>query len=885
MKMNFRLFLRAACLVCAAVGCVNARAESSALHVRPERYPQALVTLVRGGAEWSPLEDFGPVVCDGSRLLGPRDYRARLVSSTETPDGLRCVYRVDGVEKRTEFALTLRKEARRVTITVEGLAGEFHGVTAGRMRAAPEITGFTIPERTKEDYPQHGRYPDIFYHRKLGLWLRGGWDLDYGNAGSAETLYPRRGAQAEGIDAVYFPGLTLDDGSKPEGLEAYHLDQLLVYVPRRDGTRWPLRERFRLDFAERLWDAVAPVEQRPSPYRDEMRRLLYLDLWGGDYEDRAAFTRWLQAVAGKWVGGLTILQDWQGGGFDSHLPLAISDALPPNPKKAGTPEQLKAWMDELKGWGRAGLRTNYQWWRDTGNQPVGRALKVDGTPKWHTQPQEVLAVIGRQEYYIQAMLGTTATFSDQITSGGTGWPYVEFSPANPAAGTIRGARQALRDQARAIKAVVPGPLLSETLNSQFLIGEDVDSGDYGMFEGFRRMITPEFKLRRLHHLTTFYGMGLGYRYFFVPPYAQENRQNRGNALYASPWGPGSDDYRAMTIAYGNAAYLDYLSTEGMHPDKALTEAMTVGLLQIHYVGEPVREIDYQTPEGWRTLEALLLEGRDPRPCFARIRVRYENGFTVIVNRADEPLAWSLPRFGPVRLPKHAYAAYSADGSVEGFSGLPGAAGEAGRIDYTRDDARRVRFVNPRATGYEGLVAPTIFEDGAKVYELPPEKRVRSRAAGTFEDAFGGPLSWVAGRNTQAKIATEGETSFVRLESEGGPVRIDKPVGLILGGRVTVRYRTQGAAGVDTGDPRPVASVSLMRFGEVDGVVRELPGRKAWALPDTGGVWTEAAYPFELSGEGSRHVILRLAVNDPEIPGIAPRPAVADFDHVRIDPVK
>lgn len=456
---------------------------------------------------------------------------------------------------------------------------------------------------------------------------------------------------------------------------------------------------------------------------------MYLDIWAGFYADRSAFTAWMQETVGRYIGGLCIVQNWQGGGFDSNLPHAIADELPPSPRMVGTPDQLKSWMEQMKSWGLAGLRTNYQLYRSKEKplpQTVRRARAADGKPKWHTQPQDVLPVIEKQERYIQNLLGTTASFSDQLTSGGPAAPYVEFSPDNPDAGTIRGARNALRGEARLIKSIVGGPLLSETLNSEFLIGEFVDSGDYGIFEGFNRMVTPDYKLRRLHPLTVTHGMGLGYRYFFGPPYGGTGRQSKGSRMYRDIYGAGSDDYRAMTIAWGNAAYLDYAPGPSVH-DKALTEAMTVGVLQRHYLLQPVREITYAAPDsstGWQTLEELLLAGKNPLPYFSRIKVVYENGLTVIVNRQDDSLALRLPVFGNVILPKHAWAVWTADGAVEGFSGIPVASGDFAatgnethkeqnhRIDYTRDDHRELLFINPRATGWRGL-APRRFSKKEK----------------------------------------------------------------------------------------------------------------------------------------------------------------------------
>jgi hypothetical protein len=849
------------------------------LKLQPDKYPDALVVLTDGTTTWSPMEGFGPIAITGGTARRPGDYPVKLLSTQKTEAGeTKLIYQVANAPEKTEFSITAAQDEHGITLIIEGVSGEFPGIYTGSLRADPQILGWTVPERHHEDYAQHCRFPNIFYHRQLGTWVQGRWDLDFGNASGADSYYVRDAKSIGGIDATFFPGLTIDNGEDASALTQYYLDKGMTYVPFLEGKNAsPLKERFRLSMGKSLWETVPAVNQNPSPYREEMSKLMYVDIWGGLYSDRSDFTRWMQETVGKWVGGLTIIQNWQGGGFDSHLPLALSDELPPDVRRVGTPEQMKAWMEEMKSWGRAGWRTNYQAWRDTPMQTVKRSQKSDGTPMWRSQPHNVVPIIKQQEAHIQRLLGTTATFSDQITSGGEGLPYVEYSKENPNAGTIRGARNMLRVQAKLIKELVGGPLLSETINSQFLLGEYADSGDYGIFDGFNRMFTPEFKLRRLHGLCTYYGMGLGYRYFFAPPYTGKNRyrQNQGNSMYASPWGAGSDDYRAMTIAYGNGAYLDYLSAEGMHPDKAITEAMTVGLLQRYYVGVPVREIYYESEQAgeWVTLEQLLLDGKNPSPFLARIKVVYENGLTVVVNRKEGALAWKLPAFGDILLPKHSYAVYSEDGAVEGFSGIPAATGEASsRIDYTKDEKRKVLFINPRATGYKNLVTATIFEEGQKTYDLPVERRLRPQVKGAFDDKFTEAVRWVFPKDATVTHVIEGKDAFARIETKDmKSVRISRVLGALSEGRITIRYRTT----IPSEQATTFASVAVLRFGESKGTVREVSGRKAFVLPNTNGEWKEESFTVELPKENTRHIVLRLAANDTEVKGV--KPAIGHFD--------
>lgn len=311
-------------------------------------------------------------------------------------------------------------------------------MSPGNFPNSAELIGFNIPTRYTEDHEPHSRFPDIFYHRGLGVWMRGRWDLDYSNASQQKRLYTLNSTALTGEDAVFFPGLS---GTNEEGTEKvapshpeHFFDVELMYQKGPDGKRRPLRERFVLRWAERLWDAVEPVDQKPSPYGEAMRNLIYVDMWDGQYADRSEFTAWMQQTVGSYIGGLTILQNWQGGGFDSNLPLSITDDLPPNPNKAGTPEQLRTWMEQMKSWGLAGLRTNYMYYKDKGSpikQTVQRAINAEGKTSWHTQPRSGISIIKRQETYIKDNYKTTVTFSDQLTSIGTGFGCVDFTPSAP----------------------------------------------------------------------------------------------------------------------------------------------------------------------------------------------------------------------------------------------------------------------------------------------------------------------------------------------------------------------------------------------------------------------------------------------------------------------
>ncbi|MBR4105280.1 MAG: hypothetical protein IKK39_14625, partial [Thermoguttaceae bacterium] len=186
-----------------------------------------------------------------------------------------------------------------------------------------------------------------------------------------------------------------------------------------------------------------------------------------------------------------------------------------------------------------------------------------------------------------------------------------------------------------------GPLGSESLMDEHLLGEFVDFGDYGIYDGFRRALTPEFKLRRLNKLTIFYGVGLMYRFFELPPFPDFCALKRDYATEEAL----RDDYRAVEILFGNGGYVFYEPTGLKRTpwNYFATEIALVGTLQRRYVGEEIAAVEYWDAGTWRTLAELLERGVEPtvaswnpQPTALRcVKVVYKNGLRVLVNRLDE----------------------------------------------------------------------------------------------------------------------------------------------------------------------------------------------------------------------------------------------------------
>ncbi len=164
-----------------------------------------------------------------------------------------------------------------------------------------------------------------------------------------------------------------------------------TYSPRLDGLYNEVSEVLELRVSERLWDVVPRLSNPPSEYREELGQQVFLDLWGGTADQMT----WLLERVKRCCLGLTpclsVVEDWQAGGFDALLPDSLwLPEFPPNPA-LGTLEEYQRLCDAGKALGRFAFRTNYMLCRDA-SPSVKRGVTwqgkgADGTPRVvHEQP-------------------------------------------------------------------------------------------------------------------------------------------------------------------------------------------------------------------------------------------------------------------------------------------------------------------------------------------------------------------------------------------------------------------------------------------------------------------------------------------------------------------
>ncbi|HSV75334.1 MAG TPA: hypothetical protein VLH79_16385 [Chthonomonadales bacterium] len=653
------------------------------------------VTATVRGRTFSALEGFAVWPAGAPPESAPLPMR--LLEVRRTGAAVTARYVVLLATGQTTISVTCAPGRDGLTLRFRAGRGAFGRLSAGRSDGLGEWRRITYL-RNGEAYGQ-AFWPRAAWSPVHRIWLAAVWDMAR--------------SQGSGWDSR-------DQRFRGEG--PFDAAVHVVYAARTDRSLLPLDETLTLRAGATLWQVAPPPAQPASPHRTELARLVFFDVWGGSAAETDALLRHLRVVTGGRARLLTIVQDWQAGGFDSLLPDSIRmPDFPPNPA-FGSIEQIRSLSATARSMGRFGLRTNYVFWRSTSPSAraglARRALEPDGAPRWHTRPGDWRALAARQEAEIQRLFRTNASFTDQITSGAGPWAYLDHDAARPRDATMAGVLAAQRAFAALIRRTHAGPLGSETLMDEQLFGAWFDFGDFGIYDGHHRAFTPEFKLRRIHRLTTYHGMGLMYRFFEMPPFPAFHS---GRARYMSD--PDQrDDYRASTVLFGNGGYLfHYPDTPWDH---ILTEVLVVGTLQRYMALQPVRHVLYWHGGRWVSLERLLGEGVNPSPspwepqpdALKRIRVEYENGLTVLVNRLAEETTVKAAGVS-VRLPRFGWCAWTPDGRVLAYSGIP--RGAAARVDYVHDRAAGLRFVNPRGGRALGATQPTLWLNGRMVSRVDP----------------------------------------------------------------------------------------------------------------------------------------------------------------------
>jgi len=257
-----------------------------------------------------------------------------------------------------------------------------------------------------------------------------------------------------------------------------------------------------------------------------------------------------------------------------------------------------------------------------------------------------------------------------------------------------------------------------------------------------------------------------------------------------------DAYRTTTLALGHHGYLgNYTLPRPPRETQWPCGSLTRTLGEYYLVGAITRAgadarpdtIHYSCEGEWRTL-AEVLRGDDP-PATARLRVRYENGLEVCVNR-DGERGWTttvgerefkMPPWGWVaRRPEVGLLAYSAE--VDGQRADYCRCAEYQFLDSRSEDRREIEGL---ATDGSLVVLPSAIEG----------ERDLVLVGGQEAQAGGLTLSASArvGLRLQHRSATELELRLFRTGSDHSvQIRLAGVVEAWTEGRVTMREAADGA---------------------------------------------------------------------------------------------
>ena len=662
------------------------------------------------------LQNLGPVFVGG---IGPGAYSVS-VQSVSQVDGYTVLNCVTSGPISTTYTMKFKKlPDGAMELLVSGNANQIEQFRCGNIQGNSEsFKQFYTGEREIEAQGNQDGWFASIYWPSTGLYFHADWDPDWTNGYmNTHRLPPRQNFLAS------HPPISCDS----------------KYGARSDGTRAALKERYVIRASTNMWDAMGPVVNNPSEFRHELAEMVFFDQRGSGFAIGNFALNWLKdATAGR-IKFYSIMQAWADQtGWDQSNPDAyrIPDHNTPGPQY-GTKAQLRKFIELGKSMGRVGLRCNYLWIGPNSWSMLDGSAKraIDSTLSLapFTDIYSVKTnLVQRQETDIATDFATTAVYHDQWGTAASAGGLVNFDASVPGAATLSATRQYIRDICKIAKTTHNGPMGTEGMLSEFLIGEYADTGDFQLYSvfagaadgGYRYDFTPEYKLHRLHQLTTMHSAGIG-SWFFYGPWVT-NWSEMGWSSYF-----GDDDkldaYRSCEVLYGNGGYIgftDYVSSTcpGIRKVHALTECFTVGVVQQYYALQPIDYIKYNKngDTQWKTLDQIIPTSNslaEMQAWYKRFHIRYTNGCHVWVNRDASSLVVTTMDGRQFTLPQNGWLVYTEDGNVTAYTALTVASPQA-RVDFCEDKNRGIKYANPRkAPSYMGVSLPTVWIDDAVHFTL------------------------------------------------------------------------------------------------------------------------------------------------------------------------
>ena len=515
------------------------------------------------------------------------------------------------------------------------------------------------------------------------------------------------------------------------------------YLPLTNGKRNDCAERFFITIAPRYEEVLPNIPNPPSPWR----QITGTRLWHAHgASDRAQDARLWTDVHRH---GLTqlIITDHETMWRDNGESFTFRTRAAPG--KGGDPgayDYARLMQDKLGFvYGPYNNFTDFapvnEFWNfDMVARTSDNQLQHAWMRCYAPKPARAVEYCARLAPQIQEKFKFSTAYCDVHTAVAP-WHRVDYDARVPGAGTFAAVFYSFGEIMLHQKKAWNGPVYSEGNYHSFYMG--LTDGNYGQDQSYRPAVNPwlvDFDLRKMHDLGCNFGMGNPEMFYANVPQPRKTRAERDAWL---------DRFLAATVAFGHPGFL--VMEGGM--GNTFRSYYLLQQLQSRYCLTNAAEIRYADAQGnlVPTSEAVA-RGLHQR---SQVVTRYADG-TVTAANGSRSERLKTDAFGhPIDLPPNGFAGWTADGTIEVFSGDR----DGQRCDYAATPAYgyvdgRGRFARfPQAAG-----------NGPAVCRRLPE----------------GKYEVILLNQTEAGFAVEGIPAAVALDKENrelGPAPLRQARGL------------------------------------------------------------------------------------------------------------
>ena len=598
--------------------------------------------------------------------------------------------------------------------------------------------------------------------------------LNYGGGPHPCVLLSRAGTNA------VFTSLWLDwyrsNGSEPYAAESVEGARARInggvrYLPRTDGQRNPMFERFFLTVSPRFEEVLPVIPTPVGLHAAEAADRLWQESWGpDDYEKQMQRSQRLRAYGIEKLIQCNHEIAWRDGGESFTLRTRAA------PKKGGD-DALKRYVAHQRslGW-LSGLYSNYtdyapvnEYWSPDW---VQRAANGDWRPAWPRnyalKPLKAVEFDALLAPQIKAKYGSNSAYTDVHTAVAP-WGYNDYDARVPGAGTFAQTLYAYGELLRHDSQTYGGPIFSEGTYHWLYAG--LADGNYALaYDGrplAKEPLLPVFDLLQIHAKEC--DIGMGWTAHFCDPLGDWRKpENLDRAI---------DRFLLHTLAYG---HLGWLVEEDFGIERACRSYYLLQQVQARYGLKVPERIAYWDGSDLVDVSAALV--RDLPRTRRQLYVKYPGGLELWLNDHTNDV-WRVSlrgrqaapaeaAFAELPVPPAGWVAFAGDGSLLSFSALAG----TNKVDYLRSpayvylDGREHWFETPEAStagalaispaGEQKLQVIHIAGDGAFTIRRPFDVRGQVKAVETFD---------VEGKALAApKFSDDGKET--RIEPVAGAIR-------------------------------------------------------------------------------------------------------------------